>query len=115
MKVGWVIPVLFGAFVLSSPGTAGAVVSASSNAVVHPSGNHSEKAVSLSAAPNERCVYLEQQFDKAIKKTRNGSAQMVDAQALRDEGANLCAGGNPRRGIADLEAALHELSVNPRS
>jgi hypothetical protein len=105
MKVGWIIiPVLFGAFVLSSPGTAGAVV-----------GKHAEKKDSMAASVNERCTYLEQQFDKAIKKTPNGSAQMVDAQALRDEGANLCAGDNPQRGIADLEAALHELSANPRS
>jgi len=110
MKVGWVIPVLLGAFVLSSPGTASAVGTSNGG----PNNRHGETEIEIHAA-SAQCVTLERQFDREARQASISADEMADARALRNQGSRLCAIGNPGEGIAKLDSALDKLNVNPRS
>jgi hypothetical protein len=62
----------------------------------------------------ERCQALESQFDTAIK-THRSSGLATEANNLRSEGAQLCADGRHVEGIGELESALWDLGVTPKS
>jgi len=78
-------------------------------------------AVALAAAPaafagmtsNQTCSTLESQFDQAAKGKAPGK-MLTDAQALRAEGAKLCATSTPQGGINYLHSALKDLGVKPQ-
>ncbi|HTO83356.1 MAG TPA: hypothetical protein VMQ73_14020 [Methylomirabilota bacterium] len=78
-------------------------------------------AVVLAAAPaafagmssNQSCSTLESQFDQAAKAKAPGKT-LTDAEALRAEGAKLCATSMPQNGISYLHSALKDLGVKPQ-
>jgi hypothetical protein len=64
------------------------------------------------AAPQgseESCASLQTKFDADIAVSQSASASK--AQAMRDEGAKLCAEGRTDEGIAKLKEALTHLSA----
>jgi hypothetical protein len=107
MKAGWIIPVLMGTFVLSSPGMA-ASVSTSHSATLSNHGETESRIEMMS-----RCTSLEGQLAEAIEQNSKASDQVADAEALRSQGASLC--DKPQDGIVKLKSALRELGVTPRS
>lgn len=62
----------------------------------------------------ERCQALESQLDVAIK-SHSTSGLATEAKNLRSEGAQLCADGRHVEGIGELESALWDLGVTPKS
>ena len=64
------------------------------------------------AAPqgsDESCASLQTKFDADIAVSQSTSA--AQAQAMRDEGAKLCAEGRTDEGVAKLKEALTHLSA----
>lgn len=55
-------------------------------------------------ATDESCASLQTKFDTDVM-TAN-SANVGDAQSLREEGAKLCSEGNEAEGVAKLKEAL---------
>lgn len=81
------------------------------------SGTHSAKAdasrvMTTSKDPEVRCSALQSQFDHEIDQHAT-APKAAAAKALRREGTELCASGEPDNGIRKLEQALRDINVVP--
>jgi len=58
---------------------------------------------------DESCATLQTKFDKDVMTAQ--SANVGQAQSLREQGAKLCAEGRTAEGVAKLKEALSHLSA----
>lgn len=89
-----------------------ALAAASENGDMTPSTTEVHQGPMKTAA--ERCKALESQFDMVIT-SHSSSGLATEAKNLRSEGAQLCADGRHVEGIGELESALWDLGVTPKS
>jgi len=79
------------------------------NSAEHP-GQDAERSWKMSAP--EECIWLQKQFDTAIKSHEN-APKAAEAKILRSDGGSLCTAGKDTSGIIKLQHALKDLGVTP--
>ena len=85
------------------------LIAAASAAVLLSPFAMAQEPVAAPQGTEESCASLQTKFDADIAVSQSASA--AQAQAIRDEGAKLCAEGRTDEGVAKLKEALTHLSA----